>query len=320
MADILYIVVPCYNEEEVLPETSNRLKKKLSHLIDSGLVSEQSRILFVDDGSTDRTWSIIENNHQSNRIFSGVKLSCNRGDQNALLAGLMTAMSLADVTVSLDADLQDDIECLDEFMKNYYDGCDIVYGVRDDRTTDSFFKRWSAQEYYKFMKKLGVNIVYNHADYRLMSRRVLKELSDFREVNLFLRGIIPLLGYKTATVEYTRGKRLAGKTKYSLKKMFSFAWEGISSFSTRPLRYITVLGGVMAFFGVLGLMYALFQNFSAGGIPEFLLYISSIWLISSLQLLAIGLVGEYVGKTYIEVKWRPKYIIESVLDAAFERG
>lgn len=320
MAVILYIVVPCYNEQEVLPETSTRLKEKLSQMIDEQLVSEQSRILFVDDGSTDSTWLIIERSHQSDAIFSGLKLSRNRGHQNALLAGLMTVMSHADVTVSLDADLQDDIECLDQFMRKYYDGCDIVYGVRSDRTTDSFFKRWSAKAYYKFTKKLGVNIVFNHADYRLMSRRAIKELSEFREVNLFLRGIIPLIGYKTGTVEYTRGKRFAGKTKYPLKKMFSFAWEGISSFSTRPIRYITLAGGLLAFFSMFGLIYALFQNVSTGVVPEFLLGMSSIWFIGSLQLIAIGLVGEYVGKTYMEVKQRPKYIIESVLDASLEPG
>lgn len=205
-------------------------------------------------------------------------------------------------------------------MRKYYDGCDIVYGVRSDRTTDSFFKRWSAKAYYKFTKKLGVNIVFNHADYRLMSRRAIKELSEFREVNLFLRGIIPLIGYKTGTVEYTRGKRFAGKTKYPLKKMFSFAWEGISSFSTRPIRYITLAGGLLAFFSMFGLIYALFQNVSTGVVPEFLLGMSSIWFIGSLQLIAIGLVGEYVGKTYMEVKQRPKYIIESVLDASLEPG
>lgn len=220
MADTLYIVVPCYNEEEVLPETSARLKKKLSRLIGEGLAGEKSRILFVDDGSIDRTWEIIQSNHAADAIFSGVKLSRNKGHQNALLAGLMTAMSEfnADVTISLDADLQDDIECLDEFMRKYYDGCDIVYGVRSDRTTDSFFKKWSSESFYKVMDKLGANIVYNHADYRLMSRRALEGLASFREVNLFLRGIVPLIGYKTGTVEYARGKRFAGDSKYPLKK------------------------------------------------------------------------------------------------------
>lgn len=318
MADILYIVVPCYNEEDVLPETSRRLKEKLTNLIEHGLASEQSRIMFVDDGSTDSTWSFIEQSHRAAEIFSGLKLSLNRGHQNALLAGLMTAMSLADVTVSLDADLQDDIGCLDEFMWKYYDGCDIVYGVRADRTTDSFFKRWSAHTYYNFMKKLGVQIIYNHADYRLMSRRALLGLSEFREVNLFLRGMIPLLGYKTGTVEYTRKKRLAGTTKYPLRKMFSFAWEGISSFTVRPIRYITVLGVVMLLGSVLGLIYTLCRNFSAEGISLPSVCLSSIWFIGSLQLLAISLVGEYVGKTYMEVKKRPRYIVEKILDEALE--
>lgn len=314
MSDILYIIVPCYNEEEVLPLTSVKLKNKLSQLINKDLANEKSKILFVDDGSTDNTWAIIENNHKSDAIFSGVKLSKNMGHQNALLAGLMTAMSLSDVTISLDADLQDDIECLDEFMYKYYGGCDIVYGVRADRATDDFFKRWSSQTYYKLVKRFGVDIIYNHADYRLMSKRALKELSSFQEVNLFLRGIAPLIGYKTDTVEYVRGKRVAGKTKYPLKKMLYLAWDGISSFSIKPLRYITILGGIMSFISIILLTYFCFQMLATGKISEELICIGSIWCIGSLQLLAIGIVGEYSGKIYMEVKKRPRYVIELILD------
>ena len=272
MSDILYIIVPCYNEEEVLPLTSVKLKNKLSQLINKDLANEKSKILFVDDGSTDNTWAIIENNHKSDAIFSGVKLSKNMGHQNALLAGLMTAMSLSDVTISLDADLQDDIECLDEFMYKYYGGCDIVYGVRADRATDDFFKRWSSQTYYKLVKRFGVDIIYNHADYRLMSKRALKELSSFQEVNLFLRGIAPLIGYKTDTVEYVRG------------------------------------------ISIILLTYFCFQMLATGKISEELICIGSIWYIGSLQLLAIGIVGEYSGKIYMEVKKRPRYVIELILD------
>lgn len=314
MPDTLYIVVPCYNEEEVLPETSTRLREKLLHLIKIGLADEKSKILFVDDGSRDKTWEIIENKHSSDSVFSGIKLSCNKGHQNALLAGLMTAMTLADVTISLDADLQDDIECLDEFMRKYYDGCDIVYGVRSDRKTDKFFKRWSAQGFYIAMEKLGVNIVYNHADYRLMSKRALEELASFREVNLFLRGLVPLIGYKTSTVEYTRGKRIAGETKYPLKKMLMFAWDGISSFSVRPIRYVTMLGFIVFFISILLLIYSFIRNITGQTVRGWSTLMISIWLLGGLQLLSIGIIGEYIGKIYIEVKNRPKYIIESILD------
>lgn len=315
MADTLYIVVPCYNEEEVLPETSARLKKKLSRLIGEGLAGEKSRILFVDDGSIDRTWEIIQSNHAADAIFSGVKLSRNKGHQNALLAGLMTAMSEfnADVTISLDADLQDDIECLDEFMRKYYDGCDIVYGVRSDRTTDSFFKKWSSESFYKVMDKLGANIVYNHADYRLMSRRALEGLASFREVNLFLRGIVPLIGYKTGTVEYARGKRFAGDSKYPLKKMLMFAWDGISSFSIRPIRYVTMLGFIVFFISIFLLIYSFVRHITGQTVRGWSTLMISIWFIGGLQLLSIGIIGEYIGKIYTEVKNRPKYIIESIL-------
>ena len=311
----LYIVVPCYNEEAVLPEASSRLRDKLGRMIEAGLVGERSRVLFVDDGSKDKTWEIIEALHASDTLFSAVKLSRNKGHQNALLAGLMTAADHADVTISMDADLQDDIECLDEFVRQYYNGCDIVYGVRDDRKTDSLFKRWSAQAYYRLLKMFGVDIVYNHADYRLMSKRALEGLASFREVNLFLRGIVPLIGYKSAVVKYTRGERFAGESKYPLKKMLAFAWDGVSSFSVRPMRLITVLG-IFVFFVSLGFMvYSFIMAILPGRtVPGWSTLMISIWLLGGLQLLALGVIGEYIGKIYSEIKDRPKYIIETILD------
>lgn len=314
MPDTLYIVVPCYNEEAVLPETSTRLRNKLLRLIESGLVGENSKILFVDDGSKDNTWEAINKLHTSDIIYSGLKLAHNKGHQNALLAGLMTAMTLADVTISMDADLQDDIECLDNFMQQYYSGCDIVYGVRTDRKTDNAFKRWSAQGFYRIMGGLGVSMVYNHADYRLMSRRALEGLASFREVNMFLRGIVPLIGYKTSTVEYARGERFAGESKYPLKKMLAFAWDGISSFSVRPMRFITVLGFCVFFISLYFMIYSFVRNITGQTVPGWPTLMISIWLLGGLQLLALGIIGEYIGKIYSEVKARPKYIIETVLD------
>lgn len=315
MPDTLYIVVPCYNEEAVLPESSSRLRDKLLDLISADLVAGSSRILFVDDGSTDKTWEIIENLHFSDHLFSGIKLSSNKGHQNALLAGLMTAMRTADATISVDSDLQDDIECMDEFMNRYYEGCDIVYGVRDDRGADPVLKRWSAQTFYKFLKLLGVNIVYNHADYRLMSKRALEGLASFREVNLFLRGIVPLIGYKSGTVKYTRGKRFAGESKYPLKKMLSFAWDGVSSFSVHPMRIITILGFVVSIISLGFMLYTFIMAILPGRtVPEWSALMLSIWLLGGLQLLALGVIGEYIGKIYSEIKARPRYIIETLLD------
>ena len=315
MPDTLYIVVPCYNEEPVLPETASRLRDKLLRMIGAGLVGKGSKILFVDDGSKDKTWEIIEGLHSSDPLFSGVKLSRNKGHQNALLAGLMRASQCADVTISMDADLQDDIECMDEFMLQYNDGCDIVYGVRDDRAADSVFKRMSAQSFYRLLKFFGVNIVYNHADYRLMSKRALEGLASFREVNLFLRGIVPLIGYKSGTVKYKRGERFAGESKYPLRKMLAFAWDGISSFSVHPMRLITVLG---IFIFVVSLGFMLYTFIMAilpdRTVPGWSTLMISIWLLGGLQLLSLGVIGEYIGKIYSEIKDRPKYIIEKVLD------
>lgn len=311
--DKLYIVVPCYNEEAVLYETTKRLTDKLTRMVEAGLAAQDSRIMYVNDGSKDRTWEIIEELHKENPYVLGVKLSRNRGHQNALLAGLMTAKDMCDVTISMDADLQDDIEVLDEFMRKYKDGCDIVYGVRGNRDTDTGFKRNTAQAFYKILKFFGVDSVYNHADYRLMSKRALEGLSEFGEVNLFLRGIVPQIGYKTATVEYSRGERFAGESKYPLKKMISFAFDGITSFSIKPIRMISAVGLVIFVVSLVMLIYSLVVNALGNTATGWTSMIMSIWLLGGLQLLAIGIIGEYVGKAYMETKKRPKYIIETVL-------
>ena len=312
----LYVVVPCYKEEEVLPETSKRLKEKLTALIAKGKISPRSRILFVNDGSKDRTWPIIEELHARDRIFSGVNLSRNRGHQNALLAGLMTAVQHADLMVSMDADLQDDIDAMDKMIDAYHEGYDVVYGVRASRKTDSFFKRFTAESFYKLMKAMGVDIVFNHADYRLMSRRAVEGLADFREVNLFLRGIVPQIGYAWTTVEYDRAKRFAGESKYPLKKMLSFAFDGITSFSVKPMRLILVLGAVIFVLSLLMLLWALVEWVSGKTVSGWASLICSIWMIGGIQLLALGVIGEYIGKVYSETKARPRYIIERVLNDA----
>ncbi len=312
----LYVVVPCYKEEEVLPETAKRLKEKLTALIAQGKISPRSRILFVNDGSKDRTWPIIEELHARDRIFSGVNLSRNRGHQNALLAGLMTAVQHADLMVSMDADLQDDIDAMDKMIDAYHEGYDVVYGVRASRKTDSFFKRFTAESFYKLMKAMGVDIVFNHADYRLMSRRAVEGLADFREVNLFLRGIVPQIGYAWTTVEYDRAKRFAGESKYPLKKMLSFAFDGITSFSVKPMRLILVLGAVIFVLSLLMLLWALVEWVSGKTVSGWASLICSIWMIGGIQLLALGVIGEYIGKVYSETKARPRYIIERVLNDA----
>ena len=310
----LYVVVPCYREEEVLPETSKRLKAKLSALIAQGKISPRSRILFVNDGSKDRTWPIIEELHASDRIFSGVNLSRNRGHQNALLAGLMTAVQHADMMVSMDADLQDDIDAMDRMIDAYHEGCDVVYGVRSSRKTDSFFKRFTAESFYKLMKAMGVDIVFNHADYRLMSRRAVEGLSQFKEVNLFLRGIVPQIGYSWTTVEYERAKRFAGESKYPLKKMLSFAFDGITSFSVKPMRLILVLGAVIFALSLVMLLWTLIRWIAGATVSGWASLMCSIWMIGGIQLLALGVIGEYVGKVYSETKARPRFIIERVLN------
>lgn len=310
----VYLVVPCYNEEAVLPETQRRLTEKLAALIAAGKADARSRILFVDDGSTDGTWALIEGFHKSNPAVSGLKLAHNRGHQNALLAGLMTAREKADCAISLDADLQDDVEALDAFLDKYAQGCEVVYGVRNRRDADTFFKRTSAQGFYRFMKLLGVDIVYNHADYRLMGRRALDALAQYRETNLFLRGIVPEIGFKSGVVLYDRSERFAGESKYPLRKMVHFAVDGITSFSVRPLKVISNFGLVISTASVLGLLYALISHFMGATVAGWTAIVCSIWLLGGIQLLCLGVLGEYMGKIYSEVKARPRYIVETLLD------
>lgn len=312
--DILYLVIPCYNEEAVLHETAKQLLEKMSSMFERGMISRESKIMFVNDGSKDKTWEIIRELHESNPIYSGVKLSRNKGHQNALLAGLMTAKEKADMAISLDADLQDDVDVIDKMVEKYYEGNDVVYGVRSARDTDTFFKKFTAEGFYKIMQAMGVEIVFNHADYRLMSKRALEGLSEFREVNLFLRGIVPLIGYKSDIVTYERHERFAGESKYPLKKMLAFATDGITSFSIKPIRMITTCGFLIFAISLIMLIYFLVVHFMGRTVHGWTSTIVSIWAIGGLQLLAIGIVGEYIGKIYLETKARPKYIIETVLD------
>lgn len=314
MADKLYIVVPCYNEEAVLRETASRLADKLDSLTAGGHITPDSRVLLVDDGSADATWSIITALHREDVRFSGLKLAGNKGHQNALLAGLLAARERAEAVISMDADLQDDIDAVDAMLEKYRNGCDIVYGVRSDRKSDTAFKRMTAQGFYKCMAMLGVNIVYNHADYRLMSRRALEGLAQFREANLFLRGIVPLIGYTTGQVEYERHERFAGESKYPLKKMLSFAMDGVTSFSVRPIRLITLAGFLIFIASLFMAAYSLVVKLFGYTVAGWSTLMGSIWLLGGLQLLALGIIGEYIGKIYNETKARPKYLIEELLD------
>lgn len=308
--NILYMVIPCYNEEEVLTETTKRLKEKLSTLIHDGKISKNSKVMYVNDGSKDKTWELIEEISKEDKLFTGLSLSRNRGHQNALVAGLMVAKEHADMIISMDADLQDDINAIDEMVDNYLNGCDIVYGVRSSRKTDTFFKRFTAQGFYKFMSLMGVDIVYNHADYRLTSKRVLEHFSDYKEVNLFLRGIFPLIGFKSTSVYYERNERFAGESKYPLKKMLAFAWDGITSFSVKPLRFICSLGFVVLLVSIAIMVYALIQKIFGNTVEGWTFLAISIWFIGGLQMISVGIIGEYVGKMYNETKARPRYIIE----------
>lgn len=309
----LYLVIPCYNEEVVLRETAKRLNEKFKKMILDDYISKDSKILFVDDGSKDSTWNIIEDLNRNNTIFIGLKLSRNKGHQNALLAGLMTAKEYSDMVISLDADLQDDINVIDRFVEEYYNGNEIVYGVRSKREKDTFFKRFTAESFYKLMKALGVDIIFNHADYRLMSKRTLEALSEFKEVNLFLRSIIPLIGFKSSIVVYERNERFAGSSKYPFKKMLSFAFDGITSFSVKPIRIITAIGTAIFVISTLFFIYSLIMKFLDKTIIGWTSLICSIWMIGGIQLLCLGVIGEYIGKIYGEVKARPKYIIEKKL-------
>ncbi|MDO4485158.1 MAG: glycosyltransferase family 2 protein [Bacillota bacterium] len=316
----LYIVIPCFNEEAVLRETAKRIGFKINKLIASGKISEDSKVLFVNDGSGDSTWDIIAELHSMNKLYYGVNLSRNRGHQNALLAGLMVAKEKADMVISMDADLQDDINAIDEMIDKYHEGNDIVYGVRNKRETDTLFKRVTAELFYKLMKALGADTVYNHADYRLMSSRALTGLSDFKEVNLFLRGIVPLIGYKSDIVYYERSERFAGESKYPLKKMIAFALEGITSLSVKPIRMITIMGFFIFVISLFMLIYSLIQKFTGNVVEGWSSLIVSIWAIGGAIILSIGVIGEYIGKIYLETKARPKYIIEEKLTDNEDNG
>lgn len=313
MNPTVYFVIPCYNEEEVLPETVRRLTEKLDSMRENGLAGDMSRMLLVDDGSRDRTWEIISRLNEENPYVEGVKLAHNRGHQNALLCGLMTAMEYCDCAISLDADLQDDVDALDRFVEKYLEGCDVVYGVRNKRETDTWFKRTTAEGFYKVMKMLGVDVVFNHADYRLMSKRALDGLSEYKEVNLFLRGIVPLIGYRSDYVYYDRHERFAGESKYPLKKMIALALDGITSFSVKPLKLISNFGIIVSVLSVFGLLYALVSYFAGLAVSGWTAIICSIWLLGGLQMLCLGVVGGYVGKIYSEVKARPRYRVEEHL-------
>ena len=309
----LYMVIPCYNEQEVLHETARQLKEKMESLKSRNMISDKSRIVFVNDGSKDNTWQIIEELHQSDSIFRGIKLSRNKGHQNALMARLMTVKNECDAAISLDADLQDDINAIDAMVEKFSEGCDIVYGVRSARKTDTFFKKFTAESFYKIMEKMGVEVTYNHADYRLMSRRALDALEQFKEVNLFLRGIVPMIGYKTDCVYYERKERFAGESKYPLKKMIAFAMEGITSLSVKPIGMITALGVGIFTISIIMLIYFLVRHFMGQTVEGWTSLAVSVWAIGGLQLLAIGIIGEYIGKIYLETKARPKFIIEKYL-------
>ncbi len=312
--ETLYIVIPCYNEEPMLPITAKALMQKMNALIDDGKIRSDSKVMFVDDGSKDKTWEIIEKLHELSPLFTGLKLSRNKGHQNALLAGLMTARNYADIIVSMDADLQDDINAVDGFLEKRAEGCDIVYGVRSSREKDTKFKRNTAQAYYKLLAALGVEITYNHADYRLMSRRAVDALAEFKEVNLFLRGMVPMLGFKSDIVTYVRNERQAGESKYPLKKMISFAVEGITSLSVKPIRFITALGISIFLVSVIMLIYFLMIHAMGRTVHGWTTTVVSVWALGGLQLLAIGIIGEYIGKIYLETKERPKFIIETNLE------
>lgn len=309
MTPILYIVIPCYNEQEVLPITAPQFLKKLQDLTDAGKISGKSRVLFVNDGSRDETWNIICSLARQDAHFIGISQSRNRGHQNAVLAGLMEAKDRCDITISIDCDGQDDLNAMDEMVDRYLEGYDVVYGVRSSRETDSFFKRFTAQSFYKLLSSMGAEVVYNHADYRLMSARVLKEFANFREVNLFLRGLVPLVGFRSTTVSYSRAERLAGESHYPLKKMLALAVDGITSLSVKPLRLITGFGAFVALISFIGCIWALITAVCGKAVPGWASTTCIVCFVSGVQLLGLGIIGEYIGKIYLETKDRPRYII-----------
>ena len=309
----LYIVIPCYNEEEVLEKTRVELKKKMDTLIQTKKIDKQSRVIFINDGSKDKTWELIQKFYEEDKLFGGINLSRNSGHQNALLAGLLTVKEDADIVISMDADLQDDIDAMDEMIEKRRNGADIVYGVRNSRKKDSFFKRTTAQGFYRVMRMLGVDVIYNHADYRLTSRRVLDSLADYKEVNLFLRGIFPLIGFKSDIVYYERGERAAGESKYPLKKMLNFAWDGITSFSVKPIRLVLNVGILILILSFLMIFYSIIQKMLGNTVDGWTFIVCSLWLLGGIQMLSLGIIGEYIGKIYRETKARPRYLVTDYL-------
>ena len=309
MTPVLYLIIPCYNEEAVLPVTAPMFLKKIQDLIQSGKISDASRVLFVNDGSSDATWKIICDLALQDKHYIGIAQSRNRGHQNAVLAGLMEARNLCDITISIDCDGQDDINAVDRMGDAYLDGYDVVYGVRSSRETDSFFKRFTAQSFYKLLSAMGAEVVYNHADYRLMSSRVLKEFENFHEVNLYLRGMVPLVGFPSTTVSYSRAERIAGESHYPLKKMLGLAADGITSLSVKPLRLITGFGVFVAILSFIGCVWALITAICGKAVPGWASTTCIVCLVSGVQLISLGIIGEYIGKIYMETKARPRYII-----------
>ncbi|EHG25671.1 glycosyltransferase family 2 protein [Selenomonas noxia] len=318
-APVLYLVVPCYNEQEVLSDTAEKLAHKLTQLIDAGKISERSRIAFVNDGSSDCTWEIIRAYTERSALFSGINLAHNEGHQNALLAGLMTVLPYADVTISMDADLQDDINAVDAMLEKYAAGVNIVYGVRANRSSDTFFKRFTAESFYRAMRALGADIVFNHADFRLMDRRALTALAEYPEVNLFLRGIVPMIGLTHGVVYYARKERLAGVSKYPWRRMASFAWEGVTSLSARPIRLIAQMGMFISFISGLMLIWSIVRHFIGETVVGWTSLVVSLWFLGGLILLSVGVIGEYVAKIYLEVKRRPRYLVQDFIDGNAEQ-
>ena len=309
-APILYIVIPCYNEQEVLPVTSGMFLEKINSLIEKGRVAPESRVVFVNDGSKDNTWNIIQELAKSDEHFEGVCLSRNRGHQNALLGGLMTVKDRCDITISIDCDGQDDINAMDAMVDAYWDGCEVVYGVRSKRDTDTFFKRFTAEGFYKLMNWMGAQVVFNHADYRLMSSRVLNEFANFKEVNIFLRGMVPLVGFKSTSVYYERAERIAGESHYPLKKMLALAFDGITSLSVKPIRLITGFGALISVISFVGVIWAVIEAILGSTVAGWASTTSIVCFMGGIQLLCLGVIGEYIGKIYLETKQRPRYIIE----------
>ena len=319
MNPILYIVIPCYNEEEVLPVTSGMFRDEIRDLIEKDKISSESRVLFVDDGSKDSTWQIISSLALEDPVFTGIRQSRNRGHQSSVLAGLMEAKDRADIVISIDCDGQDDVTAMEDMVDAYADGCDIVYGIRSNRASDTFFKRSSAQLYYKLLNAMGAEVVYNHADYRLTSSKVLQEFANFKEVNLYLRGMFPLVGFKSTSVYYERHERLAGKSHYSLAKMLGLAFDGITSLSIKPIRMIAAIGAIMSFLSFIGIIWAVVDRFMGNTVPGWASTVVIIFLTCGLQMLSLGVIGEYIGKIYMEAKHRPRYIIsEKTYDDANE--